>query len=129
MLTIAYIGNGKSTNRYHLPFATKLSVINPRKNNRFPSDSRYLGKTSWNDLHKDINDIYDDPAIQLVVVVTTPNHLHFETAKDALLHGKNVLLEKPFTETYAQAQELFALAAEKGLLINVIKIAATILTF
>lgn len=42
----------------------------------------------------DINDIYDDPAIQLVVV-TTPNHLHFETAKDALLHGKNVLLEKP----------------------------------
>lgn len=53
----------------------------------------------------DINDIYDDPAIQLVVV-TTPNHLHFETAKDALLHGKNVLLEKPFTETYAQAQEL-----------------------
>lgn len=24
MLTIAYIGNGKSTNRYHLPFSTKL---------------------------------------------------------------------------------------------------------
>lgn len=25
MLTIAYIGNGKSTNRYHLPFSTKLT--------------------------------------------------------------------------------------------------------
>ncbi|MBP7086398.1 MAG: NAD(P)-dependent oxidoreductase, partial [Enterococcus sp.] len=25
MLTIAYIANGKSTNRYHLPFSTKLA--------------------------------------------------------------------------------------------------------
>lgn len=25
MLTIAYLGNGKSTNRYHLPFSRKLS--------------------------------------------------------------------------------------------------------
>ena len=27
MLTIAYIGNGKSTNRYHLPFATQVEGI------------------------------------------------------------------------------------------------------
>ncbi|GAB7305970.1 hypothetical protein EGLA_07350 [Enterococcus gallinarum] len=117
MLTIAYIGNGKSTNRYHLPFATKLSDKIHVKTiySRVIRDT--WAKLPGTTYTTDINDIYDDPAIQLVVV-TTPNHLHFETAKDALLHGKNVLLEKPFTETYAQAQELFALAAEKGLLIQ-----------
>lgn len=32
MLTIGYIGNGKSTNRYHLPFSLKNENIRKRKN-------------------------------------------------------------------------------------------------
>lgn len=51
------------------------------------------------------------------VYVALPNSLHFEAAKQALLAGKNVLLEKPFTSTVEQAAELFALAAERGLFI------------
>jgi len=65
----------------------------------------------------DINDIYGDPEIQLVVI-STPSHLHYPLGKEALLHGKNALIEKPFAETSAQAKELFALAKEKGLLVQ-----------
>ena len=49
------------------------------------------------------------------VYVALPNSLHFEAAKQALLAGKNVLCEKPFTSTVEQAAELFALAEERGL--------------
>ncbi|ETY73594.1 Gfo/Idh/MocA family oxidoreductase [Lactiplantibacillus fabifermentans] len=117
MLTIAYIGNGKSTNRYHLPFALKLT--DKIKVKTIYSRS---GRQTWpviDGVHytTDINDIYDDPEIQLVVV-STPSHTHYQLAKDVLNHGKNVLVEKPFTETSAEAKELFALAKAKGLLIQ-----------
>ena len=45
----------------------------------------------------------------------TANHLHYPQTKQALLAGRNVILEKPFTVTLTQAQELFAIAEEKGL--------------
>ena len=51
------------------------------------------------------------------VYVALPNSLHFDAAKQALLAGKNVLLEKPLTSTVEQAAELFALAAERDLFI------------
>ncbi len=51
------------------------------------------------------------------VYVALPNSLHYAPAKQALLAGKNVLLEKPFTSTVEQAAELFALAKERDLFI------------
>ena len=49
------------------------------------------------------------------VYVALPNSLHFAAARQALLAGKNVLCEKPFTSTVEQAEELFALAEQRGL--------------
>ena len=49
------------------------------------------------------------------VYIATPNLLHYEQAKKALLAGKNVILEKPFCIKAAQARELVALAKERGL--------------
>lgn len=43
------------------------------------------------------------------------NSLHYEYAKTALQHGRNVILEKPFTSTAEQAEELARLAKEKKL--------------
>lgn len=54
-----------------------------------------------------------------VVAVVTPVFSHFELAKEALLAGKHIFVEKPFTSTSAQAQELIDLAARKGLKIMV----------
>jgi predicted dehydrogenase len=50
-----------------------------------------------------------------IVYVAVYNKGHYEAAKLALLNNKHVLLEKPFTMTLAQAEELFALAEERGL--------------
>jgi len=49
------------------------------------------------------------------VYVASPNMLHYEQTKKALLAGKNVICEKPFCTQVSQARELVALAKEKGL--------------
>ena len=51
------------------------------------------------------------------VYIATPNLLHYEQAKKALLAGKNVILEKPFTPRVELAKELVELAKERGLLL------------
>lgn len=45
------------------------------------------------------------------------NSVHYSYAKKALVNGKNVILEKPFTGTYEEAQELFDFGREKGLFV------------
>ncbi len=74
--------------------------------------SRELGKAKAFNLTK----AYDDYALMLanpkidVVYIASPNILHFKHAKQALLAGKHVVLEKPFVQTYAEAEELFECA-------------------
>jgi len=51
------------------------------------------------------------------VYIATPNLLHYPQAKKALLAGKNVILEKPFTTKLEHAQELVNIADEKGLIL------------
>ena len=46
------------------------------------------------------------------VVIATPIHTHYTLAKEALLHGKHVLVEKPLTTDVAQAEELVELATK-----------------
>jgi scyllo-inositol 2-dehydrogenase (NADP+) len=53
-----------------------------------------------------------DDAVELVIV-NTPSYTHFEYAKKSLLAGKHTVVEKPFTATVAQAEELISLAASK----------------
>ena len=54
-----------------------------------------------------------------VIVIVTPVSSHFELAKKALEMGKHVLVEKPFTSTTAQAEELIEVAEKKNLRIGV----------
>jgi predicted dehydrogenase len=53
------------------------------------------------------------------IAVVTPVWTHFELAKAALENGKHVFVEKPFTSSTAQAEELIELAARKNLKIMV----------
>ncbi|MCC5894369.1 MAG: Gfo/Idh/MocA family oxidoreductase [Alkalibacterium sp.] len=116
MLTIAYIGNGKSANRYHIPFSSQVETIKIKKI-LSREDNPAWAKVQGVEYVKDIEDIWTDPEIDLVVL-STPPHTHYPLAKEALLNGKNALVEKPFAETSEQAKELFALAKEKGLFIQ-----------
>lgn len=54
-----------------------------------------------------------------IVAIITPVSAHFDLAKQALLNGKHVFVEKPFTATVAQAEELVEIAAKKKLQIMV----------
>lgn len=53
------------------------------------------------------------------VVIATPVQTHYQLAKEALLYGKHVLVEKPLTTSVAQAEELVTLAREQGRILMV----------
>ncbi|MES2880885.1 MAG: Gfo/Idh/MocA family oxidoreductase [Bacteroidota bacterium] len=69
-------------------------------------------------IYRGIEELLADEAIELVIV-NSPSFTHFQYAKQALLAGKNVVVEKPFTATTAEARELIELAAEKKLMLSV----------
>jgi len=62
-------------------------------------------------------DLLADASIELVIV-NTPNITHYDFAKKALLANKHVVLEKPFTVTVAEGEELIALAKERNLVLS-----------
>ena len=67
---------------------------------------------------QDVKDIVESPEIDVVAVIT-PAWTHYELAKAALLNGKHVFVEKPFTWSSAQAEELIEIAERKHLKIMV----------
>src|SRR5689334_18097531 len=69
-------------------------------------------------LTTDFNEVLTSPEIDAIAVIT-PVWTHFELAKAALQNGKHVFVEKPFTSTSAQAEELIELADRKNLKIMV----------
>lgn len=60
-------------------------------------------------IYTDLEELLQDKEVD-VVYVALPNSLHYAFAKNALEHGKNVIVEKPFCSTTEQAEELYALA-------------------
>ena len=115
ILNVGFIGAGKSAHRYQGPFVLRR----PDKFRIKTLWARHIDNIPWDkyDAHytTDLNELLDDPEIDLVVISTPV--LHYEFTKQALEHGKNVLCEKPFTDTKEQAVELFNLAKEKGLFV------------
>ena len=70
------------------------------------------------DITKISDDILKDTHLDLIAIVT-PVFTHYELAKKALLNGKHIFVEKPFTSTSAQAEELIEIAEKKNLKIMV----------
>ena len=64
------------------------------------------------------SDILDNSDVELVIV-NTPDKFHYEMAKQAILHGKHIVVEKPVTLKSSEAQELVELAREKGVVFTV----------
>ena len=114
------IGYGLSGRVFHAPFIdvvegfelSKISTAN--LNNTRIAQSRYPNTTIVPDGKSIINDDNID-----LVIVTLPNTVHFDWAKAALLANKHVVVEKPFTVTFAEAQELVELAKEKKKILTV----------
>lgn len=66
----------------------------------------------------DYMDIIQDSSIDAVALAVETS-AHFELAKQALLAGKHIYVEKPFTDNVKDAVELKELAKERGLFIHV----------
>lgn len=80
-----------------------------------------LSKKNLNNLKKHFNRIALDTDYKKVlrdgridaVVIATPAQTHYQIAKDALLHNKHVLVEKPLSLTYNDCRKLVNLAKTK----------------
>ena len=117
-LVIAHIGNGKSTNRYHLPF----SLNRPDKIKVKAIYQRTLRPNVWGNIEgveytDDLEKILNDPEID-VVIVNTPSEAHYSMAKKVLEAGKHCVVEKPFATNVEDAAKLFKLAKEKGVTVQ-----------
>lgn len=124
IVRIGLIGSGRIAKRFipesHFVSGMELTgVYNPRRSSaeRFAHD---------NDLEFFTDDEEEFYQHVDAVDICTPHQYHYEYAKRALAHGKHVLCEKPITLKKAEAEELFALAKEKNLiLMEAIKTAYT----
>ena len=117
MISTAIISYGISSKTFHIPFLTthggySLDMILERNGEtakeKFPSIK----------IVKNIETVLNDPSIELVVI-TSPNTTHFPYAKAALEAGKHVVVEKPFTNTSAEALELIELSKKTGKICSV----------
>ena len=69
-------------------------------------------------VYRSYDEMLADNSIDLIIV-NTPSYTHFDYAKQSLLVGKNTIVEKPFTATVTQAEELLHLSKEKNKLLSV----------
>ncbi len=88
----------------------------------WPKVSYYEGR--FDPLYKiargyvDYRELVKDPDVD-AISVCTPNKFHYPIAKEALEHGKHVLVEKPMTLNYKEARDLVALAGRNERLLAV----------
>jgi len=73
---------------------------------------RYQAVAAYDDFEAFLSDEALD-----VIYVASPNSLHFEQAKEAILHGKHAIVEKPMVTSLDQWTELAELAKEKGVVV------------
>lgn len=81
--------------------------------------SKNLSEGKYNStIVRSLDEIINDDMIELVIV-NTPDHLHYDMTKEALLAGKHVVVEKPFTLTSSKGEELIDLSRSKNLVLSV----------
>jgi len=108
---------GMSGKLFHAPFIDQhpgfeLTGIVERNNN----DSRERYPQSK--LYRSVEELGADKSIQLIIV-NTPSYLHVEHAKTAIRAGKDLLIEKPFTISVKEAEEVMALAEKEKVRITI----------
>jgi predicted dehydrogenase len=113
MINTALVSFGMSGKVFHAPFIASnpnFNLVGSWERSTKNIEAAYPGTKSYTSYEE----LLADPIIDLVVV-NSPNDTHFTYAKSALLAGKHVVVEKAFTVTAKEAEELDALANTKGL--------------
>ncbi|MCZ9962343.1 Gfo/Idh/MocA family oxidoreductase [Brachyspira hyodysenteriae] len=115
-VNISLIGVGRM-GQFHLNVVSQINHIN--LSGIYDADENHLNEISQKYNIRKFNSV--DEAIDNAdaVIIASPTIYHFEIAKKAVEKGKHVLVEKPMTETYAQALELEEIVKQKNVILQV----------
>ena len=119
-IKVALAGFGKGGRIYNAPIISSVEgfqihkIMTSSQENIEAAKQDYPGAV----VVQNFSEITNDPEVDLVVILT-PNHLHKDFAIKALEADKHVVVEKPFTPTTKDADELIALAQKKNKIISV----------
>ena len=112
----AIIGFGKAARVFHAPVIQTLPEFRITKVvERHREESRNFIPNV--EVVRETDALLEDEDVDLVII-TTPNDLHYDLARRALKAGKHVVVDKPFTTTSAHAAELTKLASRKNRIIT-----------
>ncbi|HYF69338.1 MAG TPA: oxidoreductase [Ohtaekwangia sp.] len=116
-INTALLSYGMSGEVFHAPL---LQALPQFRLTHIVQRSRGKAREHFPDIHvvNSIDEIFDEPSVELIIV-NTPNETHLDFASRALMAGKHVVVEKPFTVTVTEADKLIALAKEKGKVLTV----------
>ncbi len=120
VIKVGLIGFGAGGQTFHAPILTTVKGLDLVKIRAAKPDQVAIAQAKYP--HAEIvatsEEIFNDKEIDLVVI-TTPNTSHYSLVTQALRAGKNVVIDKPFTITSKEADELMALAVERKLILSV----------
>lgn len=116
-IKVGLVGYGMSGATFHAPL---LSVLEAFEISGVVSSNKEKVQQDLGPVEVvgTLEELLNNPEIELVVI-TTPTSMHYEMAKQSLLARKHVIVEKPMTVEAQEAEELIAIAEEKGLLLSV----------
>lgn len=106
-IQVGLIGYGMAGRVFHAPVIAAVAGLRLTKVVERRSETART-RYPWVEIVRDIDALLADAAIDLVVIAT-PSASHFDLAQRALLAGKHVVVDKPFTLTADEAQRLIDL--------------------
>ncbi|HVF68089.1 MAG TPA: oxidoreductase [Pyrinomonadaceae bacterium] len=116
VIGVGLVGYGMASRVFHAPVIGAVPFLSLKKIvERRGEESR--GRHAGAETVREFDEVLRDDGIELVVVAT-PNDSHFDLASRALSAGKHVVVEKPFTNTSAEARELTRLARGQNRLVS-----------
>lgn len=110
-----YWGPNVAKNIYKNPNYTLVYICDKKQDRIDKARTVYANEIRYTGTYKSL--IEDTSLDAVAIAVETKGH--FELAKQALLAGKHIYVEKPFTSTVSEAIELQEIAKDKGLTIHV----------
>ncbi|OKL41482.1 oxidoreductase [Pontibacter flavimaris] len=119
-INVGLLGFGMAGRTFHAPFISNVPGLRLKKIKANREESIALARTRFPEAEvvPSEEDVFSDKSIDLVVIATA-NPTHYPLAKAALQAGKHVLVDKPFTITSTEAEELILLAKEKQKVLTV----------